>query len=112
MGKQRPDAAQNTWADVAHATESWQHEYGVRICALLCWQENLSTGGYVEVVIYDGNTVGRGAELVRLREAFPARKMTGQAGAVLWAISCALRALEAEPWSWSTKMRRAIAGEA
>lgn len=108
MSKQRPDAAQNTWADIAHAVEGWQIEMGVSISAHLMWRGNLSTGGYVEVVIYEDDTVGRGAELVRVREAFPAKKMTGQPGAVLWAISCAIRALECEPWQWSRKMRRRL----
>ena len=105
MAKQRPEAAQNTWADVAYAVRGWEREMGVRICAHIMWVDGLSTGGAVEVVITEGATIGRGAELVRVREAFPATKMTGQPGAVLWAVSCAIRCLEREPWLWSTTMR-------
>lgn len=107
MSRQKPAYAENTWNDVAQAVEGWEKEYGVTIEARLLWQLNLSTGGYVEVIIYDGHTVGRGPELVRVRNAFPARKMSGQAGAVMWAVFAALRALEADKWQWSTKMRRA-----
>lgn len=106
MSRQKPEYAGTSWQDVATAVLLWEATYGVRICAQLEWRANLSAGACVEVTIWDGHTVGRGPELVRLREAFPARKAAGQAGAVLWAVSCALRALEAEPWSWSTKMRR------
>jgi hypothetical protein len=105
MARQKPEAAQNTWSDVAHAVWAWEQELGVRISAQIVWETRLSTGGAVEVVITEGVTVGRGAELVRVREAFPATKMTGQPGAVLWAVSCAIRCLEREPWLWSTTMR-------
>lgn len=109
MSRQKPENASATWSDVATAVLSWEAHYGVRICAHIEWRHNLSAGACVEVVITDGLAVGKGPELVRLREAFPTRKASGQAGAVLWAISCAIRALELEPWQWSAKMRREAA---
>lgn len=106
MSKQKPEYAQNTWQDVAVAVADWEAHYGVRICAQIMWDARLSPGGFVEVIVNEGATVGRGQELVRRREAFPARKMSGQPGAVMWAISTALRDLEGDMWNWSAKMRR------
>lgn len=106
MARQRPDAHQNTWEDVSHAVSMWEASMGVRIRSTITWEPRLSSGAAVEVVIEEGGTIGRGEELVRVREAFPAKRATGQPGAVLWAISCAVRCLEREPWLWSRKMRR------
>lgn len=109
MSKQRPEFAATTWSDVAQSVGEYEAHYGVRLSVVLDWRPNLSTGAFVEVVIREGNTVGTGPELVRVREPFPARRMAGQAGAVMWALTCALRALDAQPWQWSHKMRREAA---
>lgn len=106
MSKMKPEYAQNTWADVAHAVGEWEVHYGLEVVVQLAWKEKLSTGAWVEVILREGGAVGRGEELTRVREPFPARKATGQPGAVLWAVSAAIRALEREPWLWSRKMRR------
>lgn len=107
MSRQKPEYAANSWQDVAQVVGEYEARYGIRICASLWWDARLSTGGYVEVIIYEGGTVGRGPELVRIREAYPARKLAGQAGAVMWALTRATTELERNPWNWSRKMRTA-----
>lgn len=108
MSRQKPEHAQVTWQDVTIAVGEWEAHLGVSIRVELGWRANLTAGAFLEVVLCEGEAVGRGEELIRVREAFPARKMSGQPGAVLYAISAATRALEGEPWLWTRKMRREV----
>lgn len=109
MARSRPDShAGASWSDVDEFVTNWGEELGVSFMVQIGFNPRLSSGAYVEVTIREGMQVGLGEELVRLREAFPVRKAQGHAGAVLWALSSSIRALEAEPWSWSKKMRRAL----
>lgn len=106
MPKGGHDGACTTWADVSDALPAWEAEYGVEVEYRVRFDSRLPTGAYVECVVYDGQGVERGAELLRQRHPFPARKATGAAGAVLYCTFAALQALENTPWSWSTRMRK------
>lgn len=112
MSRQSPDHAQVTWRDLMINVAERERASGVKVEMLLTFDCRLSAGACVEVVLREANTVGRGAELVRVREPFPAGKASGQAGAALWAVSCAFRAMELEPWLWPRKMREAAQGKA
>lgn len=111
MGRPKPEATATTWQDLAECVGSWEAEYGVCAVVELSWRHNLSAGAFVEVVLYDARTVGRGVELVRMRGAFPARKMTGQAGAVLHVVFQAFQELDTNPWLWPADRRARVRGE-
>lgn len=97
-----------TWADVATMVGDWEAHLGVCIYVQLAWREGLTSGAWAEIIIREGRVIGMGEELSRMRAAFPTRKATGQAGAVMNAIAQAIRELEANPWTWSAMMRRRV----
>lgn len=111
MPRQKPEYAGTSWQDVAEAVSAWEIEKGVRVRIHICWQSILPTGAYVEAVLYDHTTSFEPKELCRVRNAFPARKAAGQAGAVMYCIFEAFNALEREPWLWPSPRRAQARGE-
>jgi hypothetical protein len=111
VAKRNPDNASTSWQDISECVPAWCAEYGVRLEATIVWQPNLSSGAYVEVVLYSSMEVGRGAEVVRTRAPFPTRRGAGHAGAVLHAAFQAFQELETNPWLWPSDKRRAARGE-
>jgi hypothetical protein len=112
MGRQKPQYAGTTWADVALAVEAWEVEHRVRVVVQVQFRRNLTAGAFVEVVLQRLAGEGAGVELCRVREAFPARAMSGQAGAVMHAVFRALMEFENNPWLWSDEQRARARGEA
>lgn len=106
MPRAKVDTGTTSWADVHEAVLAWEVEYGVRIEFQLHVRHNLSSGAYVETVVYDAPSIGKGLELVRTRQAFPIKKGSGHAGAVMYCLFSALREMESNAWSWSTRMRK------
>lgn len=106
MPRQKPDMPATTWRDVSDCVPAWEREKGVRITVQLAWKATLPKGAYVEVVIWDASATFEELELMRVRHPFPTLQGAGHPGAVLYAIFDALNRLDAEPWSWSRKMRR------
>lgn len=106
MPRQRVDTGATTWQDLAECVPAWEAEKGVRVAVTIAWTERLRDGAYVEVVLNDAALALGTGELHRVRAPFPTRKASGQPGAVLYAIFTALNDLDANPWYWSTKMRK------
>lgn len=99
--------AQPEWPDLAEAVPQWEADLGIELDLVLRLHPNLVGGGYVTVVAYDRSGIGRGAELYRVRAAFPATRGGGHASAVMAALFQLIREMEASPWYWSSKMRAA-----
>lgn len=111
MARSRPDNPSTAWSDILDTIPHWQAEHGVIVQVVLQVEPALSTGAYAEVVLFEATTGGKGAELVRVREPFPMRRSSGQAGAVLHAVFRALAELEGNPWLWPTRKRRAVVSQ-
>lgn len=111
MPRQRPEYAQTSWQDIAECVPAWEKEAGVRVAIHITWQPHLSSGACVEAVLLAGNPLEGHKELVRVRQPFPTRKASGQAGAALHAIFLAFAELERNPWLWSPEQRAAARGE-
>ena len=112
MGRPKPEANATTWQDVMEAIPAWEAEHRVEVVIELRFRPALASGGFVEVVLYRREGIGRGPELVRMRGDFPARKGSGHAGAVMYLVFRALLEYERNPWLWSDDERKRARGEA
>lgn len=111
MPRKKPEHNATTWEDISECVPAWEAEKGVRVVCHISWDSRLSSGAYVEVVLFSGRQVGQGTEVLRVRQPFPARKSAGQAGAVMHAIFLAFNELDANPWLWPMPLRRKARGE-
>lgn len=112
MARKQPEVNGTTWADIAECVPSWERDHGVRVVVEISWRANLSAGAYVDVRLCSAGWPEGSGELVRVRQPFPARKGSGQAGAVMHAIFSAFAELENNPWLWGPDARRKARGDA
>lgn len=110
MARPRPEYNATSWQDIYEAVPAWESEHGVRVELRIRVEPGLASGGYVEVVLFEGGQVGDGPELVRTRQPFPVRRGSGHAGSALHCVFRALAELEANPWLWPARKRRAVTG--